>query len=354
MYSIDDHDPIRGRGARSNIDHRFSQRTVAPEPGARRRPPATSITPVRARSIITRNQSPDVGFNLSVNPYQGCEHGCVYCFARPSHAYHELSPGLDFETRIMAKTNAVELFRKELSSPRYACEPIAVGINTDAYQPAERELKITRGLLETCLEFRQPLVLITKSALILRDTDLLSELAQHRLARVCVSLTTLDGELKRRLEPRTAGPRARLRVISRLADAGIPVGVMVAPVIPRINDHEMEAMLAAAAARGAHNASYILLRLPYEVEPLFRDWLGVHYPERAGAIMHSMQACHGGKVYRSQFHARMRGQGVFADMIAQRFRAARRRHGLDRQPPVLDTTAFRPPAGPQLSLFGRQ
>ncbi len=353
MYSNDDQPTIRGRGARCNIDHRFSQRTVAAEPGMQDEQPLpeTTVTPIRARSIITRNQSPDVGFNLSVNPYQGCEHGCVYCFARPTHAYHELSPGLDFETRILAKTNAVTLFRKELSSPRYVCEPIAIGINTDAYQPAERKLEITRGLLETCLEFRQPLVLITKSALILRDTDLLAELAGRGLARVCVSVTTLDDELKRRLEPRTASPRARLRVISRLSDEGVPVSVMAAPVIPRINDSEMEAILQAAAEHGARSASYILLRLPHEVEPLFRDWLDVHYPQRAAAVMHTMQACHGGKAYRARFHARMRGEGLFADMLAQRFKTARRRHGLDGEPRALRTDQFRRPASPQLSLL---
>jgi len=348
MYSI------KGRGARANIDHRYTRRSVEAEPEQlpEEQPPATQVTPVRARSVITRNRSPDVPFNLSVNPYQGCEHGCVYCFARPSHAYHDLSPGLDFETRILAKTNAVEVFRKELSAPGYRCEPIAIGINTDAYQPAERELGNTRGLLETCLEFRQPLTLITKSTLILRDLDLLAQLAKRGLVRASVSITTLDDGLKRRLEPRTAGPRARLRVISRLAEAGVTAGVMVAPVIPRINDHEMESILEAAAVHGACSASYILLRLPHEVEPLFRDWLRAHYPDRENAVMHTMESCHGGRAYRSRFHARMRGEGVYADMIAARFRAARRRHGLDREPPPLCTTAFRRPGGPQLPLFG--
>lgn len=344
---------IRGRGARTNVDHRFTRQSVEtdPEVAAGQNAPETRITPIRARSVITRNQSPDVGFNLSVNPYQGCEHGCLYCFARPTHAYHDLSPGLDFETRILAKTNAVDVLRKELSAPSYRCEPIAIGINTDAYQPAERELKITRGLLETCLEFRQPVVLITKSRLILRDLDLLASLAALNLVRTAVSVTTLDNELKRRLEPRTAGPAARLHVIQTLSDAGVPVGAMVAPVIPRINDHEIERILAAVAERGARSASYVLLRLPREVEPLFRDWLGVHYPDRAGAVMNVIESCHRGKAYRSAFHARMRGEGVFADMIAQRFRVARRRHGLDRTVPALDTGAFRGGASAQLVLF---
>jgi len=307
--------------------------------------------PIRARSILTRNASPDVGFNVSVNPYQGCEHGCVYCFARPSHAFHDLSPGLDFETRILAKTNAVELFRQALATPSYVCEPIAIGVNTDAYQPAERELRITRGLLQACLEFRQPLVLITKSALVLRDCDLLADLAGLGLVRVAVSVTTLDGELKRRLEPRTAGPAARLRIIERLAAAGVPVSAMLAPVIPRLNDHEIERILAAVAGQGARSASYVLLRLPLEVEPLFRDWLSVHYPQRAGAVMHAIEACHGGRAYDAEFHKRQRGTGAIAELIARRFQTARRRHGLDREAPVLRTGAFRRPAGPQLGLF---
>jgi len=344
---------IRGRGARANIVHRFERQTVIPESrqSAGHGEPETLVTAVRARSILTRNASPDVGFNLSVNPYQGCEHGCLYCFARPSHAYHDLSPGLDFETRILAKINAVELFRKALAAPSYACEPIAIGVNTDAYQPAEREFGITRGLLEACLEFRQPLVLITKSALVLRDLDLLTMLAGHDLVRISVSVTTLDDELKRRLEPRTAGPAARLRVIRRLAAAGVPVSAMVAPVIPRINDHEIERIIEAVAGQGALAAGYVLLRLPLEVEPLFRDWLQVHHPQRARAVMNAIGACHGGKAYDSTFHRRQRGSGVIADMLAGRFHAARRRHGLDREPPPLRTTGFRPPSGPQLALF---
>ncbi|MEJ8569137.1 PA0069 family radical SAM protein [Elongatibacter sediminis] len=358
MNSISGRGAIRGRGARSNISHRFQRRSVVAEPAEAvdGEPPVTQVLPVRARSVITRNRSPDVGFNLSVNPYQGCEHGCVYCFARPSHAYHDLSPGLDFETRILAKTNAVDCFVRELAAPSYRCEPIAIGVNTDAYQPAERDLRITRGLLETCLARRQPAILITKSRLILRDKDLLAELARLRLVRVAVSLTTLDHDLKRRLEPRTAGPGARLGVIGELAGAGVPVSVMVAPIIPRINDAEMERILAAAAARGARSASYVLLRLPDEVEPLFRDWLAVHFPERARAVMGILQDCHRGKAYRSAFHTRMRGEGEFAEIIGQRFAVARRRAGLDRQLEPLDTSRFvrvrkEPETGGQLDLF---
>ena len=353
MNSRDDNGSVRGRGARANIEHRFTRQSVVDEPeeAAARGAPGTIVTPIRARSIITRNQSPDVGFNLSINPYQGCEHGCLYCFARPTHAYHDLSPGLDFETRILAKVNAVELLEKELAAPSYRCEPIAIGVNTDAYQPAERELQITRGLLETCLALRQPVVLITKSRLILRDLDLLAAMAADRLVRVAVSVTTLDNELKRRLEPRTAGPGARLQVIEQLVGAGVPVSAMVAPVIPRINDHEIEAILQAVAERGAHAASYVLLRLPLEVEPLFRDWLSVHYPDRADAVMRAIQACHRGRSYQSAFHTRMRGQGVFAEMIAQRFSIARRRHDLERTPPPFNTSDFSPATGPQLTLF---
>jgi len=353
MNSITDRGGLRGRGARANVDHRFTRLSIDREPDEQEleRKPETRVTLLRARSIISRNQSPDVGFNRSVNPYQGCEHGCVYCFARPSHAYHDLSPGLDFETRILAKTNAVELFRKELSAPGWRCEPIAIGVNTDAYQPAERELGLTRGLLTACLEFRQPALLITKSRLVLRDRDLLSALAERQLVRVSVSLTTLDNELKRRLEPRTAGPAARLAVIGELAQAGVPVSAMVAPVIPRINDHEMEALLEAAAARGAVGASYVLLRLPHEVEPLFRDWLQLHFPERAGAVMKAVESCHAGRAYRGAFHDRMRGSGLYAEMIANRFRLARRRFKLDRELPPLNCETFSRPPGRQRGLF---
>lgn len=353
MNSLIDRQPVRGRGSRSNINHRFTRQRVVitdADPGQAGRL-ATSVTPIRARSIITRNQSPDVGFNLSINPYQGCEHGCVYCFARPSHAYHDLSPGLDFETRILAKTNAAELFRKELSARSYRCEPIAIGINTDAYQPAERKLGITRDLLETCLDFRQPLALITKSTLILRDLDLLAELARLGLVRISVSVTTLDNELKRRLEPRTAGPSARLNVIARLSEAGVPVSAMVAPVIPRINDHEIEQILTEVASHGAVGASYVLLRLPHEVEPLFRDWLETHYPMRAAAVMRAIASCRGGKAYDATFFKRMRGEGLYAGMIERRFRLARRRSGLDRPLPPHRTALFRRPGDKQLELF---
>lgn len=344
---------MKGRGTRSNIDHRFTTRVVIDDPLEAGLPPNpdTRVEETRARSIISRNNSPDVGFNLSINPYQGCEHGCVYCFARPTHAYHDLSPGLDFETRILAKTNAVELLQKELSAPSYRCEPIALGVNTDAYQPSERNLEITRGLLETCLEFRQPVVLITKSSLVLRDIDLLEQMAALGLVKTSVSVTTLDDDLKRKMEPRAAGPATRLKVISRLAESNVPVSAMLAPVIPRINDHEIEHILEKVAEHGANGASYVLLRLPFEVAPLFRDWLAVHYPDRANATLRAIASCRRGKLYDSRFHDRMRGEGLVAEMIARRFQVARRRHGLDRESVTLNASDFRKPTGPQLPLL---
>lgn len=344
---------IRGRGTSANIDHRFVHRTVAREPEFEGEVsnPDTQVKTVTARTIISRNQSPDVGFNLSVNPYQGCEHGCVYCFARPAHAYHDLSPGLDFETRIMAKTNAAELLEKELSARSYRCEPIAVGINTDAYQPAERELGLTRRILETCLAFRQPVALLTKSTLILRDIDILRELADRNLVRTAVSVTTLDDDLKRSLEPRAAGPSSRLRVISTLAEAQIPVSVMVAPVIPRINEHEIERILTAVTDAGASGASYVLIRLPHEVLPLFRNWLEQHYPQRAASVMRAIESCRGGKAYDATFYKRMRGEGLVARMIARRFRLATRKLGLDGPSPAMNTELFRLPHDKQLDLF---
>ncbi|KAA9132717.1 PA0069 family radical SAM protein [Marinihelvus fidelis] len=355
-------DGIRGRGSRSNVEHRYTERSLTPSTewlnsqcAAGENPHGagdvgTRVINVKARSILSRNTSPDIGFNVSLNPYQGCEHGCVYCFARPSHAWHELSPGLDFESVIMAKMNAVECLERELSLPGWRCETIAIGVNTDAYQPVERERRLTRRLLETCLAFRQPVALITKSALVLRDLDLLAEMAARNLVSVRVSVTTLDDELKRRLEPRTAGPAARLRVIEGLARVGVPVGAMVAPVIPRINDHEMEAIVAAVAERGGAAASYILLRLPHEVDPLFRDWLKVHYPDRSKAVMAALASCHGGRAYRPGFHSRMTGLGPYADIIAHRFDVARRRYGLARRLPGLDTSTFRADGGRQGKL----
>ena len=337
--------PIKGRGSATNLPGRFSIRTVELDPDNEPvRHPQTQVREEIARSLITRNQSPDVPFTLSINPYRGCEQGCVYCFARPSHSYLDLSPGLDFETRLSAKINAAEVFAKELSRRSYRCEAIALGINTDAYQPIEKNLGITRALLQVALDFRQPVSIITKSALILRDTDLLAELASHNLVQVAFSVTTLDNELKRILEPRTASGATRIRVMKSLHQAGIPVSALIAPVIPLINENEIEAILAAVADAGARNASYILLRLPHEVAPLFCQWLEQHFPQRAEHVLSRLKSLRGGKLYNSAFGERMRGQGVFAELIRQRFAVAARRAGLNNTRSLtLDCSQFRVP-----------
>jgi DNA repair photolyase len=339
---------IKGRGATSNMAGRFELIARLREPdgwGQSAPDPASDrqeLLPEIARSIISRNSSPDVPFSLSINPYRGCEHGCVYCFARPTHAYLDMSPGLDFERRIRFKANAAELLERELCDPRYRCEPITLGANTDPYQPAEAELGITRKLLERCLEHRQPVSIITKSTLIERDADLLAEFAARGLCNVFLSVTTLDDELKRRLEPRTASGRARLRTVAALARRGIPVGVLLAPIIPALNDTEIERILANAVAAGARKADWILLRLPHEVAPLFREWLEVQYPERAAHVMSLVQQSRGGRDNDPRFGSRMRGAGPFADLIAARFRVQARRLGLDgSQWPALDTSQFR-------------
>ena len=307
----------------------------------------TEIIEERAKTILTRNQSPDVPFSISLNPYRGCEHGCIYCFARPTHSYLGLSPGLDFESRIFAKTNAPELLRQELSKKSYIPEPIALGVNTDAYQPCERELRLTRRVLEVLHECGHPVALITKSSLIERDIDLLRDMAARRLAAVAVTITTLDHSISRTLEPRAAAPARRLRVIRTLTDAEIPVGVSVAPVIPFITEPELEQVLAAAAEAGAINASYVVLRLPWEVSPLFRQWLEAHFPERAQRVMNRVRDMRGGKDYDSSFGKRMHGEGIWADMIRQRFEKCVMRIGLGVRSgrfSSLDTSQFRPPS----------
>lgn len=287
--------------------------------------PRTQVREETARSIISRNTSPDISFTQSVNPYRGCEHGCSYCFARPSHAYLGLSPGLDFETRIFAKTNAPELLRRELARPGYQVSPIALGINTDAYQPIERKLQLTRQLIEVLAETRHPFTLITKNALVVRDLDLLQPLARDNLVRVYFSVTSLDNRLSAVLEPRASAPHSRLRAIRQLHEAGVPVGVMVAPVIPWVNDHELEAVLEAVRNAGAESAGYVLLRLPHEVAPLFRDWLQTHVPDRAAHVMSTINQLRGGKDYDAAFGSRMRGQGAYADLLARRFALALKR-----------------------------
>lgn len=307
----------------------------------------TQVREEIARSIITRNTSPDISHAQSVNPYRGCEHGCSYCFARPSHARLDLSPGLDFETRLSAKTNAAELLRKELAKPGYEVKPIALGINTDAYQPIERKWRITRQLLEVLAETRHPVSLITKNALVERDLDLLEPMARDNLVRVFFSVTTLDNHLAAKLEPRASAPHRRIRAMRTLNDAGVPVGVMFAPVIPWVNDSELEAVLQAAHDAGAESAGYVLLRLPWEVAPLFRDWLQTHLPERAEHVMSPIRNMRGGRDYDSGFGTRMRGQGAYADLLARRFSLALKRTGYhERGRTSLDCSRFRPPQVP--------
>jgi DNA repair photolyase len=324
---------LKGRGALSNPPVRFETTSVekTDDGWQTEEEDTTSLSEIvladRAKSVITTNNSPDVGFDQSINPYRGCSHGCVYCFARPTHAYLGLSPGLDFETRLFYKDNAVALLRAELGKRSYRCRPIALGINTDGWQPLERRLKVSRSVLEVLAECRHPVSIVTKSTLILRDLDLLQDLARDDLVSVTVSITSLDAELKRTLEPRAAAPLARLKVIEELSAAGIPVGVLLAPVIPALTDHDMEHILKAARAAGASNAGYVLLRLPHEIKDLFREWLAEHYPDRAAHVMSLINQSRGGKDYQSGFGTRMVGTGVFAQLLRARFDVARRRLG---------------------------
>lgn len=348
--------PIKGRGTSSNPDNRYARFTTESfedgwwqdEDQASR---ATVVREEQSRTIITSNHSPDIPFDQSINPYRGCEHGCVYCYARPSHAYWDLSPGLDFESTLIARPDAAQLLRRTLSSPRYECKPITIGANTDPYQPLEAKYRTTRELLEVLREFRHPFSIITKSALILRDLDIISEMAGDGLASAAVSVTTLDNDLKRKLEPRTASPAARLRTMTQLGHAGVPVTMLVAPVIPAINDHELESILAAGKEAGADSASYILLRLPLEISDMFQDWLALHYPDRAGHVMSLVRQSRDGKDYRSDFHQRMTGTGHFADLFRKRFEVASRKFGLAGGTRFqLDTTQFKR-VNHQLSLF---
>ena len=347
--------PPRGRGTATNLYNRFAPTvSVAEDDGWYQEVPPTQGTEVRietAKTIITRNTSPDLPFDRSINPYRGCEHGCIYCYARPSHAYWDMSPGLDFETKLIAKSNAAQVLEQQLSKPGYVCAPINLGSNTDPYQPIEREYQITRQTLEVLLRYRHPVTIVTKGSLILRDLDLLTELARQRLVAVMISLTSLDDELKRILEPRAAAPKARLRAIRVMREAGIPVGVLCSPMIPMINDSELESLLAEAHAAGAQSAAYMMLRLPLEVAPLFEEWLAAHYPQRAAHVMSLVRQVRGGEVYDSRFGVRMRGEGPFADLLAQRFAKAIKRLGLNRREGFnLDCSAFCPP-GRQLALL---
>ena len=314
----------------------------------------TVVTEDASRTILARNESPDVPFDRSVNPYRGCEHGCIYCFARPTHAYLGLSPGLDFETRIFSKPKAAELLRAELGKPSYRPAPIALGANTDPYQPVERELGIARGLLEVLREHDHPVSVVTKSHLVLRDLDLLGPMAELGLANVLVSITTLDPELARRMEPRAAAPSLRLDAVRRLAAAGVPVGVLASPMIPALNDPELESILEASSAAGARSAGYILLRLPLELKELFAEWLEAHYPAKASHVENLVRDTRGGELYRAEFGERMRGTGPYARILEQRFRVAAKKHGLAARLPPLETSRFRRPQrrGAQLRLFG--
>ncbi len=348
----------RGRGARSSPDNRYvAWRREDVDDGwdSLEAPPVplrTTLSVDASRTVITYNQSPDVGFDRSINPYRGCEHGCVYCFARPTHAYLGLSPGLDFESRLFYKPAAADLLRQELARPGYQCRPIAVGINTDAYQPVERKLGLTRRLLEVLRDFRHPCTLVTKSALVERDLDLLVELAEQSLVQVMVSITTLRTGLARHLEPRAAAPQRRLETVRTLAAAGIPTGVLVAPLIPVLTDAELESILAEAADAGAGAAGYVLLRLPHEVKDLFTEWLLEQVPAQANHVMNRVRDSCGGKDYDARHDVRMRGTGIYAELIAQRFRLACQRLGYGELP-ALDCTRFRPPAtaGDQLVLI---
>ncbi len=354
--------PRKGRGSVTNASGRFErEERVAFDdgwgvPGAEPEPMplATRLQIDSTRTIIARNNSPDIGFDRSINPYRGCEHGCIYCYARPSHAYLGLSPGLDFESRIFYKPQAAALLRQELCKKGYSCRPIALGSNTDPYQPAERRLEITRSILEVLRDFRHPVTIVTKGALIQRDIDILAEMAQMRLACVTVSVTSLDRKLARVMEPRAATPQRRLETIAALAKAGVPTGVLSAPMIPALNDAEMEDILAAAKEAGAATAGYTMLRLPLELKALFKEWLETHVPNRAAHVLSLVAQSHGGKLYDSTWAKRMVGYGPYADMLSMRFDKACRRLGLDRRhTEPLDTSLFRAPAKEttQLALF---
>ncbi len=349
-----------GRGAVSNMQGRFEHtRSEVIDDGwgtiDEPLPPLeTIVQPEPARSIIARNRSPDIGFDQSINPYRGCEHGCIYCYARPSHAYLNLSPGLDFETRLFYKADAAALLERELAAPSYTCSPITIGANTDPYQPIEREYRVTRSIIEVLARFHHPLSIITKSAMVERDIDLLAPMARDNLVQVFVSVTTLSNEMKRTLEPRTASPAARLRTIRKLSEAGIPVGVMVAPVIPVLTDSELEAILEASVRAGATSAGYVLLRLPHEVKNLFREWLEANEPLKAKHVMSRMQAMRGGRDYDSRWSVRQRGEGEYAELLRKRFELGCVRYGLNRGPRFThNRELFTPPnAGPkQFSLL---
>lgn len=346
--------PVFGRGANLNPPNRFERIQLSPDPDLpfeEQVSPRTQFFDDGTESLLTKNQSPDVGFSYGLNVYRGCEHGCAYCFARPYHEYLGWSSGLDFETKILVKKRAPELLRRELSAKRWHPEPIAMSGATDCYQPAERHFRLTRQCLEVFAELRHPVFIITKNALVTRDLDLLSELARHRCIGVHVSVTTLDADLGGKLEPRASRPAARLRAIKELSDAGIPVGVMVAPVIPGLTDHEVPAILKAAAEAGATRAGHVLVRLPFAVKDVFLQWLDDHAPTKKARIVDRLKTLHGGKLYDSDWGKRMSGEGIFAQQLQELFKAATRRAGLNQENFTLTTEHFRRPGGSQLELF---
>lgn len=357
MARPNSHDPslrCPGRAATSNAAGRFERLQRQYDPGDLGDGPLrTDVSLEHPRTLITYNRSPDLPFDRSINPYRGCEHGCIYCFARPTHAWLGMSPGLDFESRLIAYPEAATVLEHELRAARYRVAPVAIGTNTDPYQPLEDRYDITRSCLKVLERFNHPVAVVTKGTLIERDLDILSDMAARGLARVGVSLTTLDPVLSRRMEPRAPSPARRLQMIERLAGAGVPVRVMTSPLVPGLTDHEIEGLLMAGQGAGATAASWIMLRLPLEVSPLFREWLSTHYPDRAARVMARVRDMHGGQDYASDWGHRMRGSGTYAEMIAQRFDLAAKRLGLDRAQPKLRCDLFNPPPqkGDQLSLF---
>jgi DNA repair photolyase len=314
-------------------------------------PPRTTVTVEKPKTIIARNSSPDIGFDRSINSYRGCEHGCIYCFARPTHAFHDLSPGLDFETKLFAKPDAAKLLRAELAKAGYVCRPMAIGTNTDPYQPIEGKWRITRSVLEVLADTKHPVMITTKSDRVTRDIDLLARMAGERLASVALSVTSLTPEISRTLEPRAPAPRKRLAAVKALAEAGIPTVVAIAPVVPGITDHELDHIVQAAAEAGASGAFFLPVRLPYEVAPLFRAWLDEHFPDRAGKVMSIIRSLRGGKDNDASWFTRMQGFGPWAELMRVRFEVALKKHGLKREKTSLRTDLFRPPEGPQMRLF---
>lgn len=350
----DEPKPIRGRGAAENPDNRFAHLRYVPDQDwsdAEDPAPTTQFFHDATRSVITHNASPDVGFDTSINPYRGCEHGCIYCYARPTHEYLGFSAGLDFETKILVKTDAPLLLRQALASPRWQPQVVAMSGVTDPYQPVERRLRLTRGCLEVFAEYRNPVAIITKNHLVTRDLDVLGELARYAAVAVMLSITTLDSTLSHVLEPRASHPKRRLAALAALTQAGVPAGVMVAPVIPGLTEHELPAIIAAAAQAGAQFAGYGHLRLPQGVGPLFAQWLSQHVPAKKAKVLKRIRAMHGGKLHDARFGLRMRGEGMFAEQIAALFKLACRQAGFPSRSPILSTAAFRRPAEAQLRLF---